>query len=235
MVLKLNSSVNYVLSVKMTASRSSSPKQVRPKGWSISFLPWNSVIPISHGMTKRLGKPSSNLTRANFYMNGHNLLAHKLQKKDIAYRMIVRTAIFTVKPDNIATFLEQCITYNCKTEVGTNYKQRILGTRIKHHMGDVSISREKISASTWEISGHLPCPESSSGSVSMGSLNGWKELTNIRGLMFYIFLRMYPFLHYKCILPIFLLSMAYIFYPTTYEPIHIRSVISCWFLHIRST
>ncbi|MGN0263833.1 MAG: hypothetical protein ACI4DX_05525 [Oliverpabstia sp.] len=86
--------------------------------------------------------------------------------------MIVRTAIFTVKPDNIATFLGQHITYNCKKEVGTNYKQRILGTRIKHHMGDVSISREKISASTWAISGHLPCPESSSGSVSMGSLNG---------------------------------------------------------------
>ena len=152
--------------------------------------------------------------RLQFYMNGHNLLAHKLQQKDIAYRMrdnafleisdveiaqklsdrinpedlhkvldvfakryapvadslglgytwtvqqiecatdimfkqpedlqtlyeeIVRTAIFTVKPDNIATFLGQRITYNCRKEVGTNYNQRILGTRIKHHMGDVSI------------------------------------------------------------------------------------------------
>ena len=147
-------------------------------------------------------------------MNGHNLLAHKLQKKGITYRMhdnafleisdvetaqklsdrinpeglhkildvfakrycpiaeslglgytwtvqqiecatdimfkqacdleplydeIIRTAIFTVKPDNIAAFLGQRITYNCKKEVGTNYNQRILGTRIKHHMGDVSI------------------------------------------------------------------------------------------------
>jgi len=149
--------------------------------------------------------------RLQFYMNGHNLLAHKLKKKNIEYRMhdnaflevsdvetvqklsdrinpeelhkvldrrycpvaeslglsytwtvqqiecatdimfkqpdelatlydeIVRTAIFTVKPDNIATFLGQRITYNCKKEVGTNYNQRILGTRIKHHMGDVSI------------------------------------------------------------------------------------------------
>ena len=152
--------------------------------------------------------------RLQFYMDGHNLLAHKLQKKGIDYRMrdnaflevsdiemaqrlsdrinpedlhkvldvfakrycpvaeslglgytwtiqqiecatdimfkepggleplydeIVRTAIFTVKPDNIATFLGQRITYNCKKEVGTNYNQRILGTRIKHHMGDVSI------------------------------------------------------------------------------------------------
>ena len=152
--------------------------------------------------------------RLQFYMNGHNLLAHKLDKKQIAYRMqdnafleisdietaqklsdrinpeglhkvldafarryspvpeslglgytwtvqqiecatdimfrkqeylepiydeIIRTAVFTVKPDNIATFLGQRITYNCTKEIGTNYNQRILGTRIKHHMGDVSI------------------------------------------------------------------------------------------------
>ena len=44
-----------------------------------------------------------------------------------------------VKSDNIATFLGQRITYNCKKEIGANYNQRILGTRIKHHMGDVSI------------------------------------------------------------------------------------------------
>ena len=152
--------------------------------------------------------------RLQFYMNGHNLLAYKLDKKQIAYRMqdnafleisdieaaqklsdrinpeglhkvldvfarryspvpeslglgytwtlqqiecatdimfrkpeylgslydeIIRTAIFTVKPDDIATFLGQRITYNCSKEIGTNYNQRILGTRIKHHMGDVSI------------------------------------------------------------------------------------------------
>ena len=55
------------------------------------------------------------------------------------YDEIIKTAIFSVKPDNIATFLGQRITYNCKKEVGTNYNQRFLGTRIKHHMGDVSI------------------------------------------------------------------------------------------------
>lgn len=52
------------------------------------------------------------------------------------YDEIVRTAIFTVKPYNIAAFLRQRITYSCKKEVGTNYNQRILGTRSKHHMGD---------------------------------------------------------------------------------------------------
>ena len=152
--------------------------------------------------------------RLQFYMNGHNLLAYKLDKKQLSYRMqdnafleisdietaqklsdrinpqglhkvldvfarryspvpeslglgytwtvqqiecatdimfrkpeylapiydeIIHTAIYTVKPDNIATFLGQRITYNCTKEIGTNYNQRILGTRIKHHMGDVSI------------------------------------------------------------------------------------------------
>ena len=55
------------------------------------------------------------------------------------YDEIIKKAIFTVKPDNIATFLGRKITYNFKKEVGTNYNQRFLGTRIKHHMGDVSI------------------------------------------------------------------------------------------------
>ena len=55
------------------------------------------------------------------------------------YDEIIKTAIHTVKPDNIATFLGQRITYNFKKETGNNFNQRILGTRIKHHMGDVSI------------------------------------------------------------------------------------------------
>ena len=152
--------------------------------------------------------------RLQFYMNGHNLLASKLEKKEIEYELldnafinisdveaaqklsdrvnpenlhkvldvfakrycpvaselemsyawtimqiecatdvmfkkqeylqpiydeIIKTAIHTVRPDNIATFLGQRITYNCKKEAGNNFNQRILGTRIKHHMGDVSI------------------------------------------------------------------------------------------------
>ena len=55
------------------------------------------------------------------------------------YSEIINTSVFSVNPDNIATFPGKRITYNCVKEVGTNYNQRILGTRIKHHMGDVSI------------------------------------------------------------------------------------------------
>ncbi len=55
------------------------------------------------------------------------------------YDQIIYNAIHTVKPDNIATFLGQKITWNFQKEAGTNFNRRILGTRIKHHMGDVSI------------------------------------------------------------------------------------------------
>lgn len=55
------------------------------------------------------------------------------------YDQIIYNAIHAVKPDNVATFLGQKITWNFKKEAGTNFNQRILGTRIKHHMGDVSI------------------------------------------------------------------------------------------------
>ncbi len=43
----------------------SSEKPESPKGSSISFLPWSSAIPISHGMTRPLGKHSLNLTKVN--------------------------------------------------------------------------------------------------------------------------------------------------------------------------
>ena len=55
------------------------------------------------------------------------------------YSEIIKTAVFSVDPDNIATFLGKRLTCKCVQEVGTNYNRRILGTRIKHHMGDVSI------------------------------------------------------------------------------------------------
>ena len=41
------------------------------------------------------------------------------------YVEVIRTAIYTVKPDNIVTFLGQRITYNCKKEVGTSYNSML--------------------------------------------------------------------------------------------------------------
>ncbi len=55
------------------------------------------------------------------------------------YPNLVATAIHTVKPGNIATFLGRKLTNNYKDEMGNNYNIRLEGSRIKHTMGPVSI------------------------------------------------------------------------------------------------
>lgn len=55
------------------------------------------------------------------------------------YEPLVRTAIHSVKPENIATFLGRKIHPAYQGEIGNNFNTRILGTRIKHQMGASSI------------------------------------------------------------------------------------------------
>ncbi len=55
------------------------------------------------------------------------------------YEEIVRTAIFSVKPENIATFLGRKLHAAYQDEMGNNFNTRIEGTCIKHRMGKVAI------------------------------------------------------------------------------------------------
>ena len=55
------------------------------------------------------------------------------------YEELVRTAIHSVKPENIATFLGRKLHGNYRGEMGNDFHTRVEGTRIKHHMGAVSI------------------------------------------------------------------------------------------------
>jgi hypothetical protein len=55
------------------------------------------------------------------------------------YDSIIKTAMHTVTPDNIANFLGKRFSVLFEGEAGSKYNQRILGTRIKHQMGEVSI------------------------------------------------------------------------------------------------
>lgn len=55
------------------------------------------------------------------------------------YGHLTRTAIHTVKPENIATFLGKRLHGNYQDEIGNRFNTRIEGTRIKHSMGSVSI------------------------------------------------------------------------------------------------
>jgi hypothetical protein len=55
------------------------------------------------------------------------------------YSRLVETLIHTVKPEDIATFLGRKLNGNYLGEMGNRFNVRILGTRIKHVMGPVSI------------------------------------------------------------------------------------------------
>jgi hypothetical protein len=55
------------------------------------------------------------------------------------YGELVATAIHTVKPDNISTFLGQKLSPLYQGEVGNSYNVRIEGNRIKHTKGSCSI------------------------------------------------------------------------------------------------
>jgi hypothetical protein len=57
----------------------------------------------------------------------------------LLYEPLIRTAIHSVKPENIATFLGDKLHGNFQGEIGNNFNTRIQGTRIKHQMGAVSI------------------------------------------------------------------------------------------------
>jgi hypothetical protein len=55
------------------------------------------------------------------------------------YDRLTRTAIHTVKPENVATFLGRKLNGNYQDELGNRFDTRIEGTRIKHTMGSASL------------------------------------------------------------------------------------------------
>lgn len=55
------------------------------------------------------------------------------------YDTLVRTAVYAVKADNVATFLGRKLDGRYQGEVGNDFHTRVHGTRIKHHMGRVAI------------------------------------------------------------------------------------------------
>jgi DNA-binding MarR family transcriptional regulator len=55
------------------------------------------------------------------------------------YENIIKTAMHTITPENIANFLGKRFSNLFEGESGTRFNKRILGTRIKHQMGEVSV------------------------------------------------------------------------------------------------
>jgi hypothetical protein len=68
-----------------------------------------------------------------------DLVFHKQADLEHLYDEISRTAIHSVKPDQVAMFLGRKPHGGYKDEIGNKFSTRIEGTCIKHHMGRVAI------------------------------------------------------------------------------------------------
>jgi len=55
------------------------------------------------------------------------------------YDNIITTAMHTITPENIANYLGKRFSLQYDGETGSRYNKRILGTRIKHQLGDTSV------------------------------------------------------------------------------------------------
>ena len=75
------------------------------------------------------------------------------------YEELVRTAVHTVKADNIATFLGRKLHPLYEGEMGNSFNTRIEGTRIKHHMGPVAVKM-------YDKFGHILRIETTANNVS---------------------------------------------------------------------
>ena len=68
-----------------------------------------------------------------------DIVFHRQADLAAIYENLTRTAVHSVKADNIATFLGKKLHGNYQDEMGNRFNIRIEGTRIKHTMGPVSI------------------------------------------------------------------------------------------------
>jgi hypothetical protein len=68
-----------------------------------------------------------------------DIVFHRQADLQAIYGNLIRTAIHTVKPDDIATFLGKKLNGNYQDEMGNRYNVRIEGTRVRHSMGWASI------------------------------------------------------------------------------------------------
>jgi len=68
-----------------------------------------------------------------------DIVFHRQEDLKPIYEELVRTAVHSVKPEDIATFLGRKLTGQYQDEIGNNFHTRIQGTRLKHQMGKVAI------------------------------------------------------------------------------------------------
>lgn len=108
------------------------------------------------------------------------------------YADLIATAIHTVKPENIATFLGRKLNGNYEGEAGNRYNVRAEGSCIKHTMGKVSIKMYdkfqqvlRIETTTNDVSffKHYRMVEHKDGSNSLKFTSMKKNIYSLRALM----------------------------------------------------
>lgn len=116
------------------------------------------------------------------------------KQKDLKeiYGHLVATAVHTVKPDRIATFLGRKIHGNFKSEMGNRYDVRKEGIRIKHTMGQVWIKmydkfqqvlRIEITSTNIAFFKHYRKVEHKDGSTSREFTSMKKNIYSLRALI----------------------------------------------------
>jgi hypothetical protein len=68
-----------------------------------------------------------------------DIVFHRQRDLSSLYEELVRTAIHSVKPEQVATFFGRPLHGLFQDELGNDFHTRVEGTRIKHHMGKVAI------------------------------------------------------------------------------------------------
>jgi hypothetical protein len=91
------------------------------------FVRRYSPIVSSHGLTYNWS-----IAQAEY---ATDIIFKKQSELNLLYEPLIRSAIFSVKPENIATFLGEKLHTLYQGEIGNNFNTRIQGTRISHHMG----------------------------------------------------------------------------------------------------
>ena len=93
----------------------------------------------------RMFCPASRRFRAGYHWSimqaeyATDVLFHRQAEFQPLYDQIVRTAVHSVKADQVATFLGRRLTAANNDEIGNDFSTRIQGTRIRHSMGKSAI------------------------------------------------------------------------------------------------
>ena len=125
----------------------------------------------------RMFCPASRRFRAGYHWSimqaeyATDVLFHRQAEFQPLYDQIARTAVHSVKADQVATFLGRRLTAANNDEIGNDFSTRIQGTRIRHSMGKSAIKM-------YDKFGLMLRVETTTNDVTFFKLHRWVEQRN---------------------------------------------------------